>query len=56
MSSKSQDLIDTLSKSWIIIFNDAVAVALKYDYGVDLAPVVVADTASIPTRELSSKE
>lgn len=42
MSSKNQDLIDTLSKSWIIIFNDNVAVALKYDEGVDLAPVIVA--------------
>lgn len=41
MSIQNQNLLDTLAMANVIIINDDVAVALKYDEAVDLAPVIV---------------
>lgn len=42
VSSQNQNLLDTVAMANVIIINDYVAVALKYDEAVDVAPVVVA--------------
>lgn len=42
MSVQNQNLVDSIAIANVIIINDHVAVALKYDEAVDEAPVIVA--------------